>query len=317
MSSMYLAVDSGGSKTIWRVLNEVGETLTSVITEGMASVFPRKLPVGEYCAKAYETISRYGTPKKIYVSLGGPNTEEVAEALKAFWRDLPVTVGREASGDCMLAAAAYMGCSGVVLCGTGSTAVGVKGGRRCYAGGWGPVYGDEGSGGGLGKQALCLFLQSLNGTGRPCGLSPLFAELTAGLDPTQFADRMEVKKRAINISRRDLGKLAPKVYELAVDGIQEAAGLYQEAAQQIAVLAADVCDDTPEAAVLLCGGFLRNKPLLLEQCRACFQKLSHARLVYDEAFDPIVAASVSVLEQGGIRITNEIFKNILNEKGVK
>lgn len=311
-----LAADSGGSKTLWRVLNEKGELLRETRTGGMGAVREGLLPVEEIAAAAARELAEYPV-SSVYLSLGGPNTGEVERALRSFWRDVPVKVEREANGNAMLRAAAFHGCGAVILCGTGSTAVGTRDGKRRYAGGWGPTYGDEGSGGGLGKDALWRYLRAMDGPGEESALAALFPSLTEGLDPTEFSGRMELKRRALALSRGELAALAPRIYAMALAGEREALELIRNSAREIARLAALVSEPAADTRVLLCGGYFTDKALLLEECRAFFRELSPGELVYMPEFGPIAAAEAAALEEAGIRVTEEIYRRILEKRSAE
>ena len=306
----YLAVDSGGSKTIWVLLKETGEPLKKFQTAGLGAVKEGILPVRETVAEAFRTIAT-AEPDGIFLSLGGPNVAEVKNALENAWPNIPIQVEREACGDAMLAAAKFLGCSAVVMCGTGSVAVGDTASGRKYAGGWGPIYGDGGSGGGMGTQALRLFLRSYDVPDDLGELSALFSPLTEGIDPSTFAGRMELKRRALDINRRDLAALAPKIYHLAEKGDKTALSLYDSATEEIVRLALGVSDDTEDFHILLCGGFFTGKPLLLEQCRRKMRSLSHASLQYEPRFSPVVAAQMATLSLGGVPVTQSLFQKLL------
>ena len=313
MDDLLLAADSGGSKTLWRILNAEGKTVGRLRTEGMGAA-PGTLRVDQTVRTAFRAFGGAAF-SGIFLSLGGPNTAEVESVLRAAWPDAAVTVSREASGETILRAAAFLGCSSAVLCGTGSTAAGLKNGRMCYSGGWGPLYGDGGSGGGLCRDALCRYLRSLDGSGFQSDLTPVFGFLAAGLDLSVFSQRMEAKKRVGGLSRRELAALLPGLYALCRQGAASAVRLFDEAAEEVCRMAADVTDDRPEAGVLLCGGFFRGKPELVSLCRERFAACSSARMVYESRFDPIVGACVAVLETAGLTVTPALFERILNEGG--
>ncbi len=308
---LYLAADSGGSKTVWVLLDKNGNTIAEYKTHGLGAVKAGILPVFDTVKEAFRYLKPYGTPNGIFLSLGGPNVAEVQSALCAVWEGIPSFVEREACGNAILQAAAYLDCSAAILCGTGSTAMGHTVNGTKYAGGWGPIYGDGGSGGGLGQDALKLFLRSLDGMAEIGRVGELFAPLTAGLDVTDFFGRMEAKSRALAMSRRELAALAPDIYRLALEGDTAALGLYRVHAKEIALLANSVSDNSADYKVLICGGFLANKPLLLDMCNEELAKLSSAKLYYEPNFSPIVAAKMAVLTRYGASPTRELFNKIL------
>ncbi len=306
----FLAADAGGSKTNWVLLDEEGNTVARCKTAGLGAVRAGILPVLETVTAAFKELVPFGKPSAVFLSLGGPNVTEVEDAIRRCAPDIPITVEREACGDAVLRAAKRMGCSSVVMCGTGSTAVGDTAAGRRFAGGWGPIYGDGGSGGGLGSDALRVFLRALDGFEDAGCLREVFASLLDGEDVTTFAGRMAVKARAVEMPRRELAATAPVIYAFAEKGDAVALKLYDQAADEIVKLSYAVSDDDPASAVLLCGGFLTNKPLLLENCRRKFSTVSRARLRYEPRFTPLIAAKTAVLEQNGVEITEERFDRI-------
>lgn len=308
---IYLAIDSGGSKTLWRCVDNCGNIIGEIKTEGMGAINAGILPVYDITRQASLEINKLGVPAGIYVSLGGPNTDEVCSALKSVWSDIDIIVEREANGNAILEAAKFLNCSSVVMCGTGSTAVGEKIGIRAYAGGWGPIYGDGGSCGGLGSDALKIFLKSLDSKEDVGLLSGVFTSLTEGLDIRNFPKRMELKRRALALSRRELAALAPKIYELADMNDKYSLMLYEKAAEEVSLMASAVCDNDENKKVLLCGGFFKNKPNLLAKCYDEFSKVSSAKMEYNENFNPIIAATVAVLNHNKVTVTQEIFENII------
>lgn len=310
----YLSADSGGSKTVWVLQNSNGERLSECKTDGLGAIKEGLLPVEETVNQAKKTLDNIGDVKGVFLSLGGPNTKEVEKALRKSFGNIPITVEREASGNGVLYAAKYLGCKAVVMCGTGSVAVGDTCHGRKFCGGWGPVLADEGSGGGLGCEAVKLYLRGIDGIQNNGGLREVFAVLNAGLDIKKFADRMELKNRAVNLSRKELAAFNPKIWEMALSGDEVCMSLYEKSAKEIALMASAVSDNNKDYKVLLCGGFFKNGDKFVEMCRKHFSKISDAKLIYNPDFTPLTSACVCVLEQNGIKITKQIFENIITER---
>ncbi len=312
MEKMFLAADSGGSKTEWVLINSDGEVIAKTKTKGLGAIKEGLLPVYDTVREAYDFFTEYDPCDYIFLSLGGPNVLEVEKALKTFWKTAEIKVERESSGTAMLAAAEILGAKAVVLCGTGSTAVGDTVEGRKYCGGWGPVYADGGSGGGLGTDALRLFLRSVDVLETESGLSEVFSSLTEGLELEKFDDRMELKKRVLDLDRRTVASFAPEIYKLYSTGDPAATELYLKAASEIAGMAFCVSDNTPDTKVIVCGGFLRNSPLLLEEIRNQFAQKSRAKIIYDPEFNPIMGAKIAVLRMGNIKTNQKLFEKLLN-----
>lgn len=311
---LYIGADSGGSKTRWVLCTEKGSAVSELETLGLGAVEEGMLPVESEVGKAYSFFGGSARIKGIFLSLGGANTSEVREAIERHWGDIPIKVEREACGDAILRGATLLGASAVVMCGTGSVAVGSTKNGRAFCGGWGPVYGDGGSGGGIGAEALKRYLRHIDGLSDVGRLSELFSFLEKGLNLSDFYERMELKKRALAITRRELAALAPRIYDLALDGDGTCLSLYEGAAREIALMGDKVSDDG--GRILLCGGFFAAKPYLTDLCGRLLSEINGTKtFMYNPDFSPSVTAVAAVLEMCGIAVNNEIFGNILKGEG--
>lgn len=312
--SLYLAVDSGGSKTDWRYLNSNGRIVKKVVTPGMASLHPGMLPVREYAEEAKAALPGADI-KRIYFSLGGPNVQEIKETLQNLWQDVPVTVEREASGDLMESCMEVWHFNAVVMCGTGVTSMGFNGdGSRNFAEGWGPVTGDFGSGGYIGLTAVQTFLRGIDKTGESGRLPELFVDMLAGLDIRNFPERMELKQRINTLDRRGLAALVPRVMALAEDGDEVALQIIRQSAKYMAQLAAAI---TPEnGTVLMLGGLFKAGEMYRELCRRELAALrTDCKWLWDERCSIGTMAAARVLMLDHININQSLWENIINERG--
>ena len=138
----------------------------------------------------------------------------------------------------------------------------------------------------------------------------MFEALKVGLDLSDFYQRMELKKRALTMSRRELASLAPKIYDLAIEGDRTCTELYDSAAAEIALMADKVSDEG--GRILLCGGFFTNKPQFIDICVQKLTDLNKSKsFIYHPDFSPVVTAQAAVLENNGIEITEKMFNHIL------
>lgn len=310
---LLLAADSGGSKTDWRYLNCRGETVKKITTPGMAALHAGTLPVKQYAQIAYDAMSECKV-KRIYFSLGGPNVEEVKACLQTVWRDSIISVEREASGDLAASCMDFLQCNAVVMGGTGVTAMGFNADNsRNFAEGWGPVFGDHGSGGGIGMQAVQIFLQGVDKTADAGKLNGLFAAQLDGLDLKKFADRMELKRRINELSRKDLAALAPQVMSLAESGNPAAAKIITQSAQYMAKLAAAVAPDGG-GNVLMLGGLFKLGAAYRQQCIEELQSLrSDCRWQYNEFCNIGAMAAAKVLMLEDIKVDKNIWNKIITD----
>jgi N-acetylglucosamine kinase-like BadF-type ATPase len=167
----YLGVDGGGSKTLFLLIDEAGKVLASH-TEGTA-YYPeiglealKKLlarGINQTLREASLTV-----PDLSFAYLGLPAYGEDS-ALLATLDTAPSSVlptGRYRCGNDMVCgwAGALAGVDGIsVAVGTGSIAYGEYAGRSMRAGGWGELFGDEGSAYWLAREGLRLFSRMSDG----------------------------------------------------------------------------------------------------------------------------------------------------------
>lgn len=287
----FIAADSGGTKTDWLVFDRSGKILLAHVSKGLAMVNSGLLDFNVFVAE--NAALQSFVPRAVFLSLGGPNISEVTEILQKFFPQARVEVDREANGNMILFAAAYFKCNAVVMVGTGSTAMGKVNGKTVYAGGWGPSYGDDGSGGGIGFKALRHYLRSLDGMESIGELNQIFWHLSDGLDIKSFAGRMELKARAIRMSRRELAQLVPALYDLAENGDEVTSALFDNAAYENAKLAAAVTPEKGVGAILGCGGFFKQGVKFRDRCEHYLRILRpKQQWVWKLDFSPVKAAMI-------------------------
>ncbi|MDA7427066.1 ATPase [Primorskyibacter aestuariivivens] len=133
----------------------------------------------------------------------------------------------------------------IAHCGTGSFFAARIGGTHHLAGGWGPVLGDEASAVWVGRKALALALETVDGRHAP---SPLCAQLL-----TQFGGAPGIVDFAGSARPSEFGAIAPLVTQHAGDGDPIAMSILQTGAEDIARGLRHV-GWTPGLAICLTGG---------------------------------------------------------------
>ncbi len=307
-----LAADSGGSKTEWRLLAPDGTSKTMATTPGMASLHDGILPVEEIASSANAALGN-PTPAIIYLSLGGPNVDEIQRTLAKTWPDSRIVVEREASGALIASCGGFLHCDAAVLAGTGVTAVGFGAdGAFRYAEGWGPVFGDIGSGGGIGLQTVQTFLRGVDGTDSSGRLPELFADITDGLNIKEFAGRMELKRRINAMTRKDLAALAPRTAALAAEGDAVAERIIDASARAMAELAGAVSPNG--GTILMLGGLFKLGEDYRERCRKWLSELRpDCQWKWDAGISMGKLAAARAIQLSGTEITTEIWSRIINE----
>lgn len=306
MGRLYLAGDSGGTKTDWLVFDDAGDVHYRHRTSGLARLHPGTLSYDSL----REELSFLGDLSvcRAYLSLGGPNVDEVVGLLQLALRCCPVELERESTGNMILLSGGLLGCRAAVMVGTGSVAMGDVGGKRVYAGGWGPVYGDEGAGGGLGFRILHRFLRSIDGMSEAGRLGELFVDILSGLDIGTFAGRMELKRRANALERHQLAGLAPGLMELYRGGDAVACELLEDAARENAMLARAVTCADDCCGVLGIGGLFQLGIEFRELCEAALSGFRpNHHWVWCPEFSPVKAAMIKMLHEAGhgIKMTKD------------
>jgi glucosamine kinase len=120
---------------------------------------------------------------------------------------------------------------GIVIVGTGSVGWGIIKGQSYRVGGWGLPFSDEGSGAWLGGEALRRVLWARDGR---IPWTPLLRALFSDFN----SDPHAIVRWSQHVTPRDLGALAPRIFEFAARGDPAAVELMQAAAFHVDALAA-------------------------------------------------------------------------------
>ncbi len=158
----------------------------------------------------------------------------------------------------------------IVIAGTGSIAYGENAqGETARAGGWGYVFGDEGGGFDIARQALRATLREYEGWGPRTALTPALMELTGAANANDALHRLYT----VDWPRARVAELAMTVDRIAGEGDPVAADILRHSAQQLALLAASVRRQlwnedagSPTVRISWIGGAFRSE-ILLERFR--------------------------------------------------
>jgi N-acetylglucosamine kinase-like BadF-type ATPase len=240
MSEYFLGVDGGQSSTTALIANEAGRVM------GWASAGPCNHVAGDeararflqvigdcvrQAAKRAEVVTHFRAA--CLGMSGGP--EDKAALLRELISadDLIVTH----DGRIALSGAMSGGPGMIVIAGTGSLAYGESAaGDSARAGGWGYVYGDEGSGFDIVRQAVRAVLRDHEGWGAHTALTPALLEATETRDANEMVHRLYTP----DWPRVRVAGLAPVVDGIAESGDPLALDIMNGAAQHLALLSAAV-----------------------------------------------------------------------------
>jgi len=270
---LFLGVDGGQSGTIVLIGDEEGRVLgagaAGPCNHAGAAEGRQKLmravgdSVGAACAQAGLDAGAVRFAAACFGMSGGPADKQ------AVLREILAADTLVVTDDAVIAlAGATGGEPGIItIAGTGSIAFGRNPqGRTVRAGGWGYIFGDEGGGFDIMRQALRASLRHEEGWGPPTALLPVLLEATGAADANDALHRFYTREWP----RSRVAALAPLVDETAMAGDAVASDILHNAAQQLALLTSSVRRQLwkpgEPARVAWIGGVFRSR-MLLERYR--------------------------------------------------
>lgn len=170
-------------------------------------------------------------------------------------------------GRIALAGAMNGGAGVIVIAGTGSIAYGEnERGESARAGGWGYIFGDEGGGFDIVRQALRAMLREHEGWGARTALTPALLESTGTSGANEALHRLYTPEWP----RSRVATLAQVVSRIAEEGDPVAVQILQGAAHSLAMLAGSVrrqlWTEGAASKVAWIGGVFRS-PIVLDRFR--------------------------------------------------
>jgi glucosamine kinase len=270
VSDIVIGVDGGGSKTRVMVGTADGEVLTT-LDGPKSAVAPGKAAhsadvIADLVTRALAEIAQPGAvmPRVLYCGVAGTGRDEERKALHAALdaKELAEEVVIDSDGLIAMYDALEDRAGILLVVGTGSIAYGRSpAGEIVRCGGWGPMIGDEGSGGWIGRRALSIVAASSDGREPPTAL--LFPILAA----TQCEDVQDLIPWAAAADAKAFATLAPVVFSAAVAGDPRANALVTLAAEELVLHVRALSrqlftDERAAVTVALSGGLMeRGSPL--------------------------------------------------------
>ena len=236
--TLILAIDGGGSRTRCLVVDESGRILGAGSGGASNHLLVDKKVVRTSLENAMQSALAHARTNSsdvdcISAGLAGVDFDgRGAEEMKALFFDFGFT-GIVVSGDMIAAhAGALAGKSGVLaLAGTGSCILGIDDdGTRVKVGGWGPIFGDEGSAYRVGQEALRAAARDFDGRGPKTKLTIAVAN---ALGITNFQESIDAVYLG-DMHPRDIAGLSNTVYKIAQTGDAIALGIFERAGAELA-----------------------------------------------------------------------------------
>jgi N-acetylglucosamine kinase-like BadF-type ATPase len=269
----FVGIDGGGTKTDFLLIDDTGRSLATrregsayyletgmdglrrLLSSGIEQLLASTGLASGDITYAYLGIPAYGENESLLPTLDRIADDALPSARYACAND--VNCGW---------AGALAGCDGIaVVAGTGSIAYGQFEGRSARAGGWGELFGDEGSAYWVAREALNLFSRMSDGRLRRGLLYQRIRE--------HFATERDLEICAAvygppALGRRELAALSRLVADTAGEGDKDARNIFSNAASELASLVHAIRDnlevpDGVDLPVSWCGGMLHSGGLLL------------------------------------------------------
>lgn len=299
---IYLGVDGGGTKTAFALIDKNGHTLAE-----HQELTCYHIEVGLEAARTTLTQGVITTIEKAgktlgditYAFFGLPAYGEDSTLIKTL-DEMPSTLfsrDRYQCGNDMVSGwAAGFGCKdGInIVSGTGSIAYGVRGDKTARCGGWGEIFGDEGSAYWIGCKGLNTFSRMSDGRS-PHG--PLYEIFKSALNIKNDLDISALIHTQWNGSRGKIAQLSTLVCKAAEAGDNEAIQIFVQAGVQLA----DIVEGTRKSLgfsegettkVSYSGGAFSAEDFLLSPFKAALKQHSSSYSLQKPLYKPVVGAAL-------------------------
>lgn len=179
----------------------------------------------------------------------------------------------------------------VIISGTGSISVGVnRHGKRVYAGGWGPVAGDEGSGSWIARRALQMVARASDGRGPQTALTEAACEYFQ----VSAAEDLSTAIYAPTITNDRIAGFSRPVIATARTGDEVALGIIDEAGKELGKAAVAVIRklkmEQDRFQVAFVGGVFAAGELIVAPLREQVMRVARKAFIGQPSFSPTVAA---------------------------
>jgi N-acetylglucosamine kinase-like BadF-type ATPase len=302
---LFLGVDGGQSGTTALVGDESGRALGAghggPCNHAAAAEGRRKLvravgdSVAAACAQAGIDARAVRFASACFGMSGGPEDKQ------AILREiLPADVVVVTDDAVIALAGATAGEPGIVtIAGTGSIAFGRNAaGSTARVGGWGYIFGDEGGGFDIARQALRVALRAEEGWGPPTALLRALMEATGSVDANGVLHLFYTP----DWPRSRVATLAALVDAAAMAGDAVARDILHSAAQQLAMLTSSVrrqlWEPGEQARVAWTGGVFRSR-MLLERYR-CLVELEDGNRTGPPEYNAAAGALLEAYSAAGL-----------------
>lgn len=303
-----IGVDGGGSKTEFASTWTNGKLIKTYITGSININNVGFKIASRNLLKGLENVKLNGKAEICIIGSAGleneRNRRRIMEILNENYSGRVIVVS-----DAKIAyeAVKHRGNVIILICGTGSIAYTEVNGEKIRAGGWGYIIGDEGSGFWIARRALNNMLRNYDEGRAPSKLSMRIMEIYKVKSPPEIIGKI--------YSRRGIGeiaKIAEEVAKACEEGDLEAMKIIDEAGVELARIVKTVIEKSgfKNCEIHCFGGLFKTSKRILEKVRLEVEGEYPEVKVVKCMYRGITGAILMGLREMGIKINNEIIRNI-------
>jgi N-acetylglucosamine kinase-like BadF-type ATPase len=324
--ALYLGVDGGGTKTSLAVIDSEGVIWATHVAPGACFVSLGLDALGNLLATAVRATlnkTEFTVGDVDFSFFGLPNHGENSTLLGALNRapEQCMPAGTFLCGNDMICG--WAGSFGLrdginVISGTGSICYGERQGLTARSGGWGEIFGDEGSGYWIAARALNLFARMSDGR-TPVG--PLHALVKRRLQLTNELDLCAHVYTRLKGDRARLAQLCPLVFEASAAGDVQATLILSQAADEL-ILNVDATRrrlrfELRETIPVSCSGgvFEDASGLLLDHFRVKLQSRDAHYQLCESAYSPAIGAALYAAKCHGTPLSDAALGRLREQTG--
>ncbi|HEV8366604.1 MAG TPA: BadF/BadG/BcrA/BcrD ATPase family protein [Pyrinomonadaceae bacterium] len=315
---LILAIDGGGSRTRCLAIDCSGQVVSESTSGPSNHLLVDRDTVRQSLANATdETLARIRVNRAdvacLSAGLAGVDFDGAgADEMEELLRDLGFE-NLVINGDMVIAHAGALQLKpGVIaLAGTGSVVLGIgANGERVKVGGWGPIFGDEGSAYRIGQMALRAAATAYDGRGPETLLVP---RLLLALGLAEFPETV-TRVYVDGMETREIAALSRVAYEVAQEGDEVARSLFFRAAQDLAesVEAAirQLGLDQSKVSVSYQGSVLESCHLLRERFVETLKRNVRRVSIVSPEFEPVIGAYLLGCKSLGWQVNDIVLEKL-------
>jgi N-acetylglucosamine kinase-like BadF-type ATPase len=315
---LILAIDGGGSRTRCLAINRSGQVIGESTTGPSNHLLVERELVKSSLDGAINGALAGGGVNRADVrclsaGLAGVDFDGAgASEMESLLHDLGFR-STVVNGDMVIAhAGALLLKPGVIaLAGTGSVVLGIgTRGERVKVGGWGPVYGDEGSAQRIGQMSLRAAARMVDGRGPKTALTEALLRALNLHEFRETISRVYVER----MQPRDIAALTRVAYQVAEAGDEVARNIFfcagEELAESVEAAIRRLKLDQSAPLVSYQGAVLESCSLLRERFVETLNRSLPNLSVVTPAFEPVIGSYLLGREALGWQTNGEIIEQL-------